>query len=140
MGSYYYHSDCAENKRLFQMIISAFHEKINPTSPVSQIRQVVNNLVFQQNKCSLDFVLFTIDYAANHKMSLNHPPGLTYFVQNKEIQDAYYRFCHKPHRLEEFKLGAAPIAAIDAVEKKEPKGKRLSFSEIVSRKKRKREV
>lgn len=94
----YYHAECLQKKRKgewkdeqtkkdLQYIKNKWVECIDKTVIYWQLMQCLNELI--QQGISSEYLVFTIDYVVEHKMSLHYPKGFKYFVAKAEIKNAY---------------------------------------------------
>lgn len=97
-GRSYYHSDCYELKIKqdkkeekvksdLQTIKTLWVENISNTVIYSQLFHCLNDLL--NRGVESEYLVFTMKYCISHKLNLNHPMGFKYFVDKKEIKDAY---------------------------------------------------
>ena len=103
----YYHIDCyiakseedERNKAIkadIQLIKNLWIENISSTVVYSQLYKCLDNLI--QRGIDSKYLVFVMQYVISHKLNLNYPPGFQYFVDNKEIKDAYARKQLKPNK------------------------------------------
>lgn len=83
-----YHKDCYQAISNIKEVMDIFATKINRNVVFSELRKVINNIVFQRGIDS-GMLLFGIKYYINHHIPLNYPQGLYYVVQNKDVQNGY---------------------------------------------------
>lgn len=99
-GNMYYHKDCYKakvsgewkdeaTKADLQLIKNLWFEHINKTVVYSQLFRVLNDLIARGIES--DYLVFVMNYIIEHKMNLNYPAGFKYFVDKKEIKDAYQK-------------------------------------------------
>ena len=111
-GTMYYHTDCYQQKidkerdeekrkiekRLNQRqtqkqkddlsyIIDLWNKHISNTVVYSRLRKELNQLVARG--IPSEQLVFTMEYIIKHRLNLNYPAGFKYFVDKKEIKDAY---------------------------------------------------
>jgi len=86
----YYHKDCYKQSQEIKEIIDLFINYIDPLVVVSQLRGVINNIIFNKFIDS-EYILFAVKYAINHKINLKHAMGLHYIIGYKNIQEAYLK-------------------------------------------------
>ena len=88
----YYHPDCYHMMQTVNKIRDLFCKEINPLMTGQQVGLLVstiNNLVFGKN-IDVDYVLFALQWFIKNKPGkLQHPFGLHYVIQNKEIAEAW---------------------------------------------------
>jgi len=87
-GTQYFHKDCFKEREEKEKIVKLFLDKINPNTPVPQLRKTVNTIVNTKGIDS-EFLLFGLKYYINNKMRLNYPAGLYYVIANKEMEAEY---------------------------------------------------
>ena len=87
----FYHKDCYQTQEEIKEIIDLFSKKINPNVVYSQLRHVINTIVYDR-KIGSDLLLFGLKYYIRNKISLNYPLGLYYVVQNKKMIDAFNKY------------------------------------------------
>ena len=89
----YYHPDCYHVMQTVCKIRDTFVKYVNPNLTGAQIGQlvsIVNNLIFGKKKVDVDYILFAIQYFIKHKPgALKFPGGITYIIQNREVEDAW---------------------------------------------------
>lgn len=88
VGKSYYHKDCYKTKEDIALIMDLFLKKINPNAVCSQLRKIINTIIYEKNYSS-DYLLFCLNYYIENKITLNYPAGLYYVVQNKKAKEAY---------------------------------------------------
>lgn len=102
-GSAYYHEDCYEKdeikKRDYQFIKNLWIQHISNTVVYSQLYTVLNNIV--DKGVSSDYLVFVVRYCIDNHYNLNYPAGLTYYVDRKEIKDAYKRRNEKNNKIDQ---------------------------------------
>lgn len=85
IGSACYHTDCAEHRAKVNELITFFKEQINPDVVVSELRRVINVIVFQRGT-DIDYILWgTKEWAS----SLHYPQGLYYLVQDQRMREKW---------------------------------------------------
>lgn len=95
----YYHVDCFERfekniekeKQInadIQLIKNMWIENISDTVVIPQLYIELNKLIADRGINS-GYVLFVLDYCIKNKCSLRYPGGLKYYVDKREIKDAY---------------------------------------------------
>ena len=98
--SMYYHKDCYQRKRReewkddktkadLQYIKNQWVLHINKTVVYSQLMMVLND--YLSRGVESEYLVFVMDYVISHKMKLNYPMGLKYYVDKPEIKNAYIR-------------------------------------------------
>lgn len=108
VGNKYYHKDCMVEKQTIQDIIDVFRSRINPNVTPQQVRKEINRLIYEGNQ-SGQFILFVINYAADHHMRLQYPPGIKYLINNKEIVESYNKKMLPKRELKEFKVEKSAV-------------------------------
>lgn len=98
-GRSYFHPDCLKERKEKQEIVNLFLEKINPNTPVPQIRKAVNTIVHTKGFSS-EYLLFGLRYYISHKIKLNYPGGLYYVVANKDVESEYNRLKNAANKIE----------------------------------------
>lgn len=97
-GNMYYHKDCYKAKEKgewkddktkadLQLIKNMWVEHISKTVVYSQLFRCLNDLI--SRNIESEYLVFVMQYCIEHKLNLNYPAGLNYFVDKKEIKDAY---------------------------------------------------
>lgn len=97
-GSYYYHADCYKaklngewkdenTKKDLQFIKKLWLENISKTVVYYQLFRVLNDLLARGIES--DYLVFVMQYCIEHKLNLNYPGGFPYFIDKKEIKEAY---------------------------------------------------
>lgn len=96
--SMYFHKDCYraklncewkndEVKKDLQFIKTLWYEHISKTVVYSDLFRVLNNLI--ERGVDSKYLVFVMEYIVAHKLNLNYPAGFRYFVDKKEIKEAY---------------------------------------------------
>ena len=88
--STYYHKDCYKQSEEIKQVIDLFREFIDPMVVISNLRVVINNIIFNKYVDS-EYLLFALKFAINNKLNLKHAMGLHYIIGYKNIQDAYQK-------------------------------------------------
>lgn len=94
----YYHTDCYKakttvvlkdenTKKDLQLIRTLWVDNISNTVVYSQLFHMLNELL--KRGIDSDYLVFVMQYCIEHKLNLNYPNGFPYFVDKKEIKDAY---------------------------------------------------
>lgn len=84
-SSRYWHEDCLRESLAIREIIDVFYTKINEKVVMSQLRSVINNLVYNK-KNDAEYILYGLNYYIDHGIPINYPQGLYYVAQSKEVQ------------------------------------------------------
>lgn len=86
--STYYHPKCNKENEEIKEIIDLFKKYIDPYVVFSQLRNVINNIVY--DKClGAEYLLFALKFAIKTKINLKHAMGLHYIIGYENIQNAY---------------------------------------------------
>lgn len=88
VGKKSYHADCYEVEIQTKKVCDLFYEKVNPHTVYSNLRKIVNEIVYEKG-ISPDVLYFGINYYLNNHIPLNYPAGLFYVIQNKKMMEAY---------------------------------------------------
>jgi hypothetical protein len=94
----YYHKQCFEEEQKVKartddekadiaLLIDMWKKNISNTVNYGYLRKVINEYV--QRGVSTDYLVFCLQYVIANRMSLNYPNGFKYYVDKKEIKDAY---------------------------------------------------
>ena len=97
-GNMYYHKDCYKakvsgewkdetTKADLQLIKNLWLKHISKTVVYSQLFKMLNDFIARGIES--DYLVFVMNYVIEHKMNLNYPAGFKYYVDKKEIRDAY---------------------------------------------------
>ncbi len=86
-----YHRDCYQAISDIREVIDLFVKEINPNVVFSELRRVINNIVYTKH-ISSGMLLYGLKYYIDRRIPLNYPQGLYYVVQNKEVQNNYNKF------------------------------------------------
>lgn len=97
-GSMYFHKDCYKAKEKgewkdektkadLQFIKNLWIENISKTVVYSQLFRILNELL--ERGIESEYLVFTLQYCIEHKLNLNYPAGFPYYVDKKEIREAY---------------------------------------------------
>jgi len=85
VGGKRYHKQCNCERENINKSITLFTEQVNDQIVMSQLRSVINNLIFKQGFES-DYVVFAIQYAIDHpEYKLTYPQGLHRICKDQEI-------------------------------------------------------
>ena len=85
VGGKKYHKYCNFERENINKSIILFTEQINGQIVMSQLRSVINNLIFKQGFES-DYVVFAIQYAIDHpEYKLTYPQGLHRICKDQKI-------------------------------------------------------
>ena len=108
----YYHPDCYHMMQTVNQIRDLFCKEINPLMTGQQIGLLVttiNNLVFGKN-IDVDYVFFALQWFIKNKPGkLQHPFGLHYVIQNKEIAEAWKKVQESKFRNEIKGIQSSPV-------------------------------
>lgn len=85
----YYHEDCYKEKCDLQLLRDLWVNNISTTVVHSQLNKTLNQLM--ENGVSSDYLVFVLQYVLNNHCKLNYPAGFKYYVDNKNIRDAYVK-------------------------------------------------
>lgn len=96
----YYHADCYSSKKKggwkdeqtkkdLQYIKNQWVLHINKTVIYSQLFHCLNDFIARG--VSSEYLVFVLDYVIKNRMKLQYPHGFKYYVDNKEIKDAYQK-------------------------------------------------
>lgn len=91
----YYHPECLREKDTINQIVKYYLEKIDFRAIISQLRKVINDIVFKKG-VPADELLFDVMYIHKSQKKLNSPFGLHYVVTNKKIQYEYQKQKRRP--------------------------------------------
>lgn len=97
-GIRYYHKKCYEIKldedekqrqksEGYQQFRDLWLKNISNTVVYSELHKVLGELI--SRGIELDYLIYTLNYVIEHKLNLHYPAGFRYFVDRKEIKDAY---------------------------------------------------
>lgn len=97
----FYHKKCYEDMKAqqekiekdklnVQRIKNIWLDKINPNVAISFLYKEVNALIRDKHIPS-EYVLFVVEYCAEHKSGLHYPAGIKFFIDKPYIRDAYAR-------------------------------------------------
>lgn len=103
-GNMYYHKDCYKaklsgewkdenTKKDLQYIKEGWLTHISNTVVYSQLFSNLNDLIARG--IPSDYLVFVFDYIVENKLNLRYPAGFKFYVDKKEIKDAY-----KKHQIE----------------------------------------
>lgn len=88
----YYHPDCYHTMQTVNETRDLFVKNINPAMTGQQIGLLVStiyNIIFAK-KIDVDFLKFAVEYFIKYKPGkLQHPFGLHYIIQNKDVLNAW---------------------------------------------------
>lgn len=94
----YYHKDCYKakingewkdevTKADLQLIKNLWLEHISKTVVYSQLFKMLNDFIARGVES--EYLVFVMNYVIEHNLNLNYPAGFKYYVDKKEIRDAY---------------------------------------------------
>lgn len=94
----YYHPDCLNKHKSgewkdektradLQYLKNQWALRIDKNVIFSQLMRVLNDFIGRG--VPSDYLVFVFDYVIQHKMKLHYPYGFKYYVDNKEIKEAY---------------------------------------------------
>lgn len=94
----YYHKQCYEEenkakkktsqeKADIALIIDLWNKNISNTVNYGYLRKILNE--YMMRGISSDYLLFCLQYVIANRMTLNYPNGFKYYLDRKEIKDAY---------------------------------------------------
>lgn len=82
----YYHKDCLKQRNTINDIITLFTEQVNDKIVMSQLRNVINTLVFKEGY-EAEYVLYAVRYAINHPyMKLTYPAGIRRICLDQNVK------------------------------------------------------
>lgn len=88
VGNAYYHEDCYKEKNDVDGVISLWCEKVDPIPIYSELRGVVNTLVYKRGYPA-EKVLYFLRWALAHGYNIKHPPGLYYLMKNADAERSW---------------------------------------------------
>lgn len=94
----YYHkkcfdAECKANKKTEQekadisLILDLWNKNISNTVNYGYLRKIINE--YTQRGISTDYLVFCLQYVIANRMPLNYPNGFKYYVDRREIKEAY---------------------------------------------------
>jgi len=109
-GTMYFHKDCYEAKEAeksqkrkstmrqftpnekadIDAIKSLWATHIDKNAEFGKLVSILKVMIIKKNITS-DYLLFVVNFCIKNKYRLQYPPGLYYFIDNKEIKNAYYK-------------------------------------------------
>ena len=88
----YYHPDCWHTMQTINQIRDTFVKEVNPMLTGQQIGQlvsIVNHMVFSKG-ISVEYIKFALEYYIKYKSgALKYPGGISYIVQNRDVEAAW---------------------------------------------------
>ena len=82
----YYHKDCLKQRNTINDIITLFTEQVNDKIVMSQLRNIINTLVFTEG-FEAEYVLYAVRYAINHPyMKLTYPAGIRRICLDQNVK------------------------------------------------------
>lgn len=89
IGGRRYHTECNCEREDINECITLFTEQVNSQIVITQLRSVINNLIFKQGFES-EYVVFAIQYAINHpEYKLTYPQGLHRICKDQTIVNTW---------------------------------------------------
>lgn len=142
VGKRYYHTECLKKKRAgewkdaqtkadLQYIKNGWTLHIDRTVVFSQLFRELNNLLLRG--ISSDYLVFVFDYVVKNKLPLRFPGGFKYFVNRKEIQEAYQKQKDEKNHVDLYDFSAED--STDAPTFHLPPKKQFGFGSILGGKK-----
>lgn len=95
----YYHLECLKEVQNKEEIRKIYFEHINPSEVVKMVNLAISKLI-NEKKVDSEYLLFVIKYIVNHKMKVNYPMGLYYYVNNSKIKEAWNLLTVKQQKIE----------------------------------------
>lgn len=84
-----YHRQCNCERENINQCITLFVEQVNDQIVMTQLRSVINNLIYNQGFES-EYVVFSIQYAIEHpEYKLTYPQGLHRICKDQKIMDLW---------------------------------------------------
>ncbi len=87
-GTTYYHPDCYKEKEAIDNIIQLWTDCIDHSPIYTQLRGVINNIVFK-NGVSAEQLMFCLRWCINNGWKLRRPAGLYYVSKDEDAITAY---------------------------------------------------
>ena len=85
----YYHKDCLKQRNTINDIITLFTEQVNDKIVMSQLRNIINTLIFTEG-FEAEYVLYAVRYAINHPyMKLTYPAGIRRICLDQNVLDIW---------------------------------------------------
>lgn len=103
-----YHEKCWHEKLVLSDTINDFLNKVDPNASRTYLRKELNRLVYQEH-VPCEYVQFIVNYVADHHMGLKFPGGIKFYLDNKQVVEAWNRKTMPKHNLKEFKVEAAAV-------------------------------
>lgn len=85
----YYHKDCLEEKEKIKKIVDFWGENIDPLVNYSQLRGIINNLIYKKN-IEPDYIFYTVRLGCKEGW-LHYPQGLYRSLDNFKRHDDWRR-------------------------------------------------
>lgn len=85
--AFYYHKDCYKQKSNIDKVIDIWQKQIDRYVVYAQLRNVINNLVYNR-KVDSSFLLYVVERGAKEGY-LRYPAGLYYAVNSAERQEEW---------------------------------------------------
>lgn len=102
-GQNYYHEDCYNEAADLSLFRTMWFESINNETKYSDINFAINRLLKTKGITS-NYLLFVLQYVIDNHYKLTYPAGFKYYVERKEIRDAYRRRNCPKIRPEDFSI------------------------------------
>lgn len=87
----YYHSDCYDQMINLNNDIALFNDlwtkHISNTVNYGYLRKIINEYLDRGIK--MEYILFCLQYVIANRMTLNYPGGFKYYIDRREIKEAY---------------------------------------------------
>jgi hypothetical protein len=88
MGTRYMHMECAKTSVYIQKTKDLYYRKISKTVVMSQLMNVINNIVINKD-VDAEYLYFALYYAILNKINIRSPYGLHYIVDNNRIKNEW---------------------------------------------------
>lgn len=130
VGNRYMHKKCAIASQSIQKAKELYYENISSTVVMSQLLNVINNIIFTKN-VDPEYLVFAIQHAISAKIQIKSPYSLHYLIDNSRIKQLWEREKKKrisTRMMEEIKHHAA--CSENEPKFTSPKQKNESFMDI----------
>lgn len=92
VGNKRYHKDCNDVRKEIQEIKQIYIDQIDNSVNSALLSKVFNQLLFEKNGISLDFLRFSIKFYAKSGTKLKSPFQLTYLPKNPYMKQKYEKY------------------------------------------------
>ena len=98
----FFHEDCYKEKCDLELFRNIWKRRINNGVSIQDLNKVLNMNI--KKGYSSEYLIFVIQYVADHNMNLKYPGGLKYYLDEPKIKEAYKKSKIKKIKPEDFRI------------------------------------